>query len=205
MPELGVATNKSVVLGQVDRVVIPLLHGDERQVRAVADTQLHVGGTLGGALVGQHHGRLGEPAGVDDQVVVDPRRSQTCAQLARDRDAHRLAELGLVRDGQQSGLLGAGPGSGGRAVGRAQNGTEHTVAGLGFADLHTRGRGDVQRQPGLVGRLDLEQAAETVHRREAPVLLASAGDREVRHVIRGLAFCARLVGDVGRRGVRVGL
>ena len=155
--------------------------------------------------MGQHDRRLGEPAGVDDQVVVDPGWASAWIGLTGDGDAHRLAELDLVRDGHERRLLGASPGSGGRSVGRTQDRAKDAVAGLGLADLDTLGRGDVQGEPGVVGLLHLEEAGETIHGREAPFLLASARNREVRHVIRGLALCARLVGDVGRRGVGVGL
>ena len=71
--QVGVAADEGVVLGHVEGVVVPLLHGDEGEVRAVADLDLDVGAALGGAAVRQHDGGLAVVPGVDDQVAVDPR------------------------------------------------------------------------------------------------------------------------------------
>ena len=60
--ERGVPADQRVVLGAVDGGVVPVLHGDDGQLGAVADDELDVGGAHGVAGVVDDDDRLGEGA-----------------------------------------------------------------------------------------------------------------------------------------------
>ena len=51
MPEAGVAADERVVLGEVARLVVPALHGDDGEVGAVADDDLDVARVVAAARV----------------------------------------------------------------------------------------------------------------------------------------------------------
>ncbi len=59
-----------MVRGDVDRVVGPVLHRDDGELRAVADDELDVLGVRSAAPLVEDHGRLGERLEADLQVAV---------------------------------------------------------------------------------------------------------------------------------------
>ena len=67
--EGGVAADDGVVLTAVDRAGRPVLHRDERDLRAVADEDGDAAGVAGQAGVVEHDRRLREGADLDDQLA----------------------------------------------------------------------------------------------------------------------------------------
>ena len=70
VPHGGVAPDDQVVLGEVVGVVVPLLHGDQGDLRAVAGDDGDDLAVLRGAGVLEHDGGAGEPADPHQQVAV---------------------------------------------------------------------------------------------------------------------------------------
>ncbi len=68
MAQCRVATDAGVLGAVVHGVVVPVLHGDDREVRAVADHHLDGVGEHGRALERQHDGRLAVRFRDHDQV-----------------------------------------------------------------------------------------------------------------------------------------
>ena len=76
--EGGVPADDGVVLAAVDGAGRPVLHRDERDVRAVTDEDGDAAGVPGQAAVVEDDGRLGEVADLDDQLAPDDLVASRC-------------------------------------------------------------------------------------------------------------------------------
>ena len=199
--ELGVAAQGQSLVGGVQGGVIPLLQRHDGQVGAVASLDLDglVEGGLSRARVRQDDGGLGEGGRTDHDVLG------AGALNLGDVDAHGCIQLDLGGDLDDRGLLEAVPGDDCGAVAGSQDGAQAlVVAGNGLDG----DRGGCLDGDGSVARVvvgGLEQALDATHRGEAPVLFATAGNRDVGQVEGGRTVRARGVGLLGVGPVRVGL
>ena len=110
----GVAADLGVLGGVVHGVVVPVLHGDDGELGAVADDDLDVLGQRRGALEAQHDGGPGERAGADHEV---PGRGDLVAG-AGERDRGRALADVLLGDVDEEHRVGGCPGAGADPVGR---------------------------------------------------------------------------------------
>ncbi len=185
-----VPAERGVVRRYLDRVVVPVSDRDDREVPAVPDHDLDVVGVGRAAALVQDHGRPPVRLDVDHDMTSDPdgicRRTHRAVSFAPPRhvDDGRAGGNGLLghghdeRPGRRLVRSGADPVR--REEGRRRG------RGTGALDVLNRDlRGGVPRDgdPVAEGRL-VVQAAQAAQRGEPPLLLAPAGYREVRRVLR---------------------
>ena len=192
--EPRVAADAGHLVLEVDGVVVPVLEADQRELGAVTEVDLDVGGVGRRTDVVDDDGRRGEPADVDGQMAV--RRPA----LAAHDEADRRVELGVGRDGDDGRLPDALEREGGDPFDGAEGRADAVVLPWVYVlDRHTGRRVDVDDDLAVaaVGQR-LEQPAETPCRRETPCLFATGRDRERRHSMSSAAFSS---GARKRRGV----
>ena len=190
----GVAADERVVLREVDRVVVPLLEGDDGEVRALARDDGDELRVLPGARVLEQDGRPRVAPGTDDEVALRRRAG------ALENDPDRLGQLGLDGDVEEQRAL-RGAGEGGGAVLRGQDAERAGVVAGDLREGHALRELGAPLQ-GVTGRR-LEESRELLHRGEAPLLLAPLGHGEGGGVERGGPLRAGPVRHEGRGGVRV--
>ncbi len=197
--EGGVAADERVVLGHVDGLVVPVLDGDDGQLGAVAQDVVDVGGEHRVTGVVDDHDGLGEGAQLDHLVA------EGGPALAVHRDADRLGEDGLLRDGHDRGLLEGGVGLGGDTVRRGARLAEPRVVAVDGLDGDALGGLDSDLHAVAVGHGGaVVQAAQALQRGEPPLLLPAVRDGEVRHVEGGGRAHAGRDGRLGRHRDRAG-
>lgn len=171
--EHRVAAEPGVVVGDVHRVVLPLLQAHHPQRGAVADHELDVVGVGRAAGVLDDDGRLGELAHVDDEVAVGG-----APALAAHPDGDRPVERLVRRDRDDHGLLERDVRLGGDPVGGLERAADARVLAARRVDHDLVGRVHLDRdRAGGLGRA-VVQPLEPGQRGEPPVLLAAGRDRE---------------------------
>ncbi len=182
------------MLGEVERVVGPALHGDDRDVGPVAgDDREQLGEARAAGVLDDDDG-LGEAARADHEVAVD-----RVAARAIEPDADRLGELGVGRQVDEDGPS-ADPAASTAARSCGGRTPRSRASAAEIVDVVTpsgRLRRPVEVPGGALG----QQSSELLHRGEAPLLLAAGRQRERRDVERRRTLGARLLGhEPGRRG-----
>ncbi len=195
-----VATHQSLVLSEVVGVVGPTLQRDDRQLGAVAHDDLEVAGVIRRPGVIEDDQRLGVVTGFEHMMPVAALAGAVAVQV----DPHRTGELGLGRDAEVQCLVGVGRCHDCAAVLWHQDGAAGRHAESQGTLGEALGPADLDRDRlASSGRLIGEEAAEAVHRGEAPLLFATVRDREVGNVERADTSGTGLIRHPVDRALRV--
>src|SRR5699024_9123468 len=113
-----------VVGGDVQRVVLPVVQGDDRHLRVVADEHLHVLRVLHRAGVVEHEDRGGGLLGLQHDGSV----AASVGSATGDVDVERGLVDRVLAGHQVQRLVGAGRGDGGGQILRHQHGAAGGLA-----------------------------------------------------------------------------
>ena len=178
--DLGVAADPDRDVAEVDRVVVPELQRGELELGVVADQHGHLGDVPRAPGVLEHDGAAAVRADPDHDVAVHDLLRRRAGEPHDDR----LVELGVGGDVEEHRSPAVLDRERGRTVDRLWTAERDRLGGRDLGDLDRR-RGVELPLEAVAGRGVLEQAAETLERREPPDLLAPARQVVVGQVVRG--------------------
>lgn len=188
-----IATDLNMGVRQVYSVVVPILEDHGGQLRTIANNKLHVVGVSTGTLITDEHHCLGVRLKLDDEGAV----GDLVLAGTVDGDGYRRLQCSILGNAQVIGLLGVFPSLCRCTIHGCARATETLIALLELFDSHAGGVviSHIDRDSGALASLSLPivQAAQFTQRGEAPVLVLTVRNGEVRSRERGETVALGLV------------